>query len=411
MHFSLIIVLLIADYLFDLVCDISTLKCLDKPMPTEFSDVFDEEKYAKSQQYAKAQTKFGICKSSITLLLYLLFLSFNGFSYLDNFVRGFGFGNVFSGSVFIGLVILVLTVFSLPFDVYFTFVLESKFGFNKTSVGTFVLDKIKGVTISLILVCCIFSLIVYIFNAFGTMAWVYTWIALIILGLFLSFVAPVVILPLFNKFVPLPDGELKDAISDYMQRQKFKISGLFSIDGSKRSTKANAFFTGFGKTKRIALYDTLIEKMKTSEIVAVLAHEVGHCVNGHVKKGLITSFLTTGFMLFLFSFFVNNANLYADFGVSESSTYIGMILFSLIFTPVSTIIDIFSAYFSRKHEYEADEYSAKTTDGGTSLISALKELSFSNLSNLTPSPLRVFISYSHPPVLDRIRALREIGKD
>ena len=410
MYFSLVIILLIADFLLDLICDISTLKCLDKPMPEEFSDVFDEQKYAKSQQYTKSQTKFGICKSSITLLFYLVFLSLDGFSHLDNFVKSVGFGSVASGSVFIGIVIVILSIFSLPFDIYFTFVLEAKFGFNKTSAGTFVLDKIKGLMISLILVCFIFSLIVYIFNVFGNMAWIYTWIAIIVLGLFLSFVAPVVILPLFNKFVPLADGELKEAISDYMQKQKFKISGLFSIDGSKRSTKANAFFTGFGKTKRIALYDTLIEKMKTPEIVAVLAHEVGHCVKGHVKKGLITGFLTTGFMLFLFSFFVNNANLYADFGVSANSTYIGMILFSLIFTPVSTIIDVFSAHFSRKHEYEADEFSAKTTDGGESLISALKVLSSSNLSNLTPSPLRVFISYSHPPVLDRIKALKEIGE-
>ncbi len=410
MYFSLVIILLIADFLLDLICDISTLKCLDKPMPEEFSDVFDEQKYTKSQQYTKSQTRFGICKSSITLLFYLGFLSLDGFSHLDNFVKSVGFGSVASGSVFIGIVIVILSIFSLPFDIYFTFVLEAKFGFNKTSAGTFVLDKIKGVAISLILVCFIFSLIVYIFNVFGNMAWIYTWIAIIVLGLFLSFVAPVVILPLFNKFVPLADGELKEAISDYMQKQKFKISGLFSIDGSKRSTKANAFFTGFGKTKRIALYDTLIEKMKTPEIVAVLAHEVGHCVKGHVKKGLITGFLTTGFMLFLFSFFVNNANLYADFGVNANSTYIGMILFSLIFTPVSTIIDVFSAHFSRKHEYEADEFSAKTTDGGESLISALKVLSSSNLSNLTPSPLRVFISYSHPPVLDRIKALKEIGK-
>lgn len=410
MYFALVIVLLAVDYLLDLVCDISTLKCLEKPMPAEFSDVFDEQKYAKSQQYTKAQTKFGIYKSSVTLLIYLAFLFANGFAHLDSFVQSFGLGNVASGSVFIGIIIVALTILGLPFDIYHTFVLEAKFGFNKTSVGTFVLDKIKGIAISLILVCLIFSLIVYIFSVFGSLAWVYTWIALIIFGLFLSFVAPVVILPLFNKFIPLPDGELKETISDYMQKQNFKISGLFSIDGSKRSTKANAFFTGFGKTKRIALYDTLIEKMQISEIVAVLAHEVGHCVRGHVKKGLITGFLTTGFMLFLFSFFVNNANLYADFGVSTSSIYVGMILFSLIFTPVSTIIDIFSAYFSRKHEYEADEFSAKTTDGGASLISALKVLSSSNLSNLTPSSLRVFVSYSHPPVLDRIRALEKIGK-
>jgi len=379
MYLYLILSLLLANYILDLVCDISTFKWLAKPMPEEFSDVFDGEKYAKSQEYSRVNTRFGLWKKSFDLLVMCAFVGFGGFSYLDVWVRGWQLSVPLSAAVYLGVLLLALTLAGLPFNLYATFVIEEKFGFNKTTLVTFCLDLVKGLLISLLLVGGVFALAVWIFASLGEFAWLYAWATLVLLGLFLSFIAPVLILPLFNKFSPLPDGELKSAIMDYMKKQKFKISGLFSIDGSKRSTKANAYFTGLGKTKRIALYDTLIEKMNCKEIVAVLAHEVGHCVRGHIKKGLVFSFLSTGLVLYLFSFFVKDASLYADFGVSSASIYVGMILFGLIFTPLSVVQDICSAYFSRKHEYEADEYSAKTTGSGEQLISALKNLSSSNL--------------------------------
>ncbi len=407
MYLYLILALLLANYVLDLVCDISTFKCLANPMPEEFSDVFDQQKYAKSQAYSRAATKFTLWEKSFSLLVTFLFVGCGGFSFLDVWVKSWGFSVPLAGAVYLSSLLLVLTLLNLPFGIYSTFVIEAKFGFNKTTFAIFFWDTVKGLLISLLLMGTIFALAVWFFATFGHWAWLYTWIALVLLGLFLAFVSPVLILPLFNKFSPLPDGELKSAIVDYMVKQKFKISGLFSIDGSKRSTKANAYFTGLGKTKRIALYDTLIEQMSVKEILAVLAHEVGHCVKGHIKQGLVFSFISTGFTLYLFSFFVKDANLYADFGVSSTSIYVGMILFGLIFTPLSVILDIWSAYFSRKHEYEADAYSAGTMGSGKPLISALKRLSSQNLSNLTPSPLRVFVSYSHPPVLQRIKALKK----
>ncbi len=408
MYLYLILSLLLANYILDLICDISTFKWLNHPMPQEFSDVFDSEKYEKSQKYSRVVTRFGLWEKSFDLLVMALFVGCGGFSALDSWVRSWQLSIPFSGALFLSVILLVFLLLKLPFSAYSTFVIEAKFGFNKTTFGTFVLDTIKGLLLSLVLIGGVFALAIWIFASLGDLAWLYAWIALVLISLFLSFVAPVLILPLFNKFSPLPDGELKDEIISYMAKQKFKISGLFKIDGSKRSTKANAYFTGLGKTKRIALYDTLIEQMSSKQIVAVLAHEVGHCVKGHVKKTLAFSFATTGVTLFLFSFFAYDAKLYADFGVSSSSIYVGMILFGLIFMPLSVALDICSAYFSRKHEYEADAYSAKTTGSAQELISALKNLSSSNLSNLTPSPLKVFVSYSHPPVLQRIRALKKL---
>ncbi len=407
MYLYLILALLLANYLLDLVCDISTFKYLAKPMPSEFSDVYDQEKYAKSQEYSRVTTKFGLWKKSFNLLVSLLFIALGGFAYLDVWVNSWQLTVPISGTVYLGSLLLAFTLLNLPFGVYFTFVIEGRFGFNKTTLATFFWDAVKGLLISLLLIGAVFGLAVWFFSTFGQWAWLYTWVVLTLVSLFLAFISPVVILPLFNKFSPLSDGELKSAIVEYMAKQKFKISGLFSIDGSKRSTKANAYFTGLGKTKRIALYDTLIEQLSVKEILAVLAHEVGHCVKGHIKKGLAFSFVSTGFMLYLFSFFVKDATLYANFAVSDTSVYVGMILFVLIFTPLSVLLDICSAYFSRKHEYEADAYSASTLGSGKPLISALKGLSSQNLSNLTPSPLRVFVSYSHPPVLQRINALKK----
>ncbi len=407
MYLYLILSLLLANYILDLVCDISTFKWLAKPMPAEFADVFDEAKYQKSQAYSRVITKFGLWKKSFDLLAMFTFLGLGGVALLDVWVKSWQLPLALSAAVYLGVLLLVLTFLSLPFSLYSTFVIEAKFGFNKTTLATFCLDKLKSSLLSLLILGGVFALAVWIFASLGQLAWLYAWVAMILLGLFLAFLSPVVILPLFNKFSPLPDGDLKTKIMEYMAKQRFKISGLFSIDGSKRSTKANAYFTGLGKTKRIALYDTLIEKMSSQEIVAVLAHEVGHCLKGHIKKGLLLSFLNTGLVLFLFSFFVKEVSLYADFGVSSTSIYVGMILFGLIFTPVSVAQDICAAHFSRRYEYEADEYSATTTGSGQHLISALKKLSSSNLSNLTPSPLRVFVSYSHPPVLQRIRALKK----
>ncbi|MBT7789014.1 MAG: M48 family metallopeptidase [Calditrichaeota bacterium] len=405
-----ILAILIGNYILTLIVENLNIKRLSPALPDEFEGHYDAEKYSKSQNYTRVTTKFGNITGTFDLVLIIVFILIGGFNWLDNVARGFGFGEIVSGLIFAGLLIIGTQIVSIPFSIYSTFVIEEKFGFNRTTAKTFVLDLLKGLLISVILSALVLWLILWFFGEMGAYAWLYVWGAMIIFQVLMLYISPVLILPLFNKFTPLEDGELKKTIVNYMQKNRFKLKGLFTIDGSKRSSKANAYFTGFGKLKRVALYDTLIEKFEVREILTVLAHEVGHSKLKHIPKRIFSGILQMGLMLFLLSLFIKNEGLHAAFGMENVSIYASLIFFSFIYSPVSMVLGLISTISSRKHEYEADAFAGKTTGDPDSMIGALKKLSVTNLSNLTPHPLKVFLEYDHPPVLARIKAIRKLER-
>ena len=410
MNIYMIIILatLLITYIIKLVSNILNIKSLDPVLPEEFKDVFDKEKYRKSQEYTKVKTKFGLINSTYQLIITIAFWFLGGFNWLDLIVRGWGFHPIISGLIYIGILVFALDILDIPFDIYDTFVIEEKFGFNKTTPKTFVMDKLKAYMLMIIIGGLVLSGIMAFFQYAGAFAWVYCWIAVAIFSIFMIFVAPTWIMPLFNKFTPLEDGELKTAILDYMDKVKFPLKGLFVMDGSKRSSKSNAFFTGFGKNKRIALFDTLIERHTIDELVAVLAHEVGHYKKKHVYQMLFASILQMGIIFYLLSIFVSKKALFDAFMMENTSIYAGLIFFGMLYSPISFILKIFMVILSRKNEYEADRFASETTKQPEALISALKKLSANNLGNLTPHPFYVFINYDHPPVLERIWAMRKL---
>ncbi len=405
----IILAALAANYLLNLISDLLNLKALKKPMPGEFRDVCDEEKYRKSQEYTRTNTRFGIISSTFSIVVLLVFWFAGGFNWVDQFARDLGYGTIVTGLIFVGLLMLGQRILSLPFSIYSTFVIEERFGFNKTTPATFVTDLLKGILLLVLLGGPLLAGVIAIFEFLGAEAWVYAWIVVIIFTLFVQFIAPTWIMPLFNKFVPLEDGELKQAILDYADRVSFPLRGIYTIDGSRRSSKSNAFFTGFGKNKRIALFDTLIENHTVPELVAVLAHEVGHFKKKHIPKNMVISFLHTGVMLFLLSLFIRMPGLHEAFFMQEISVYAGLVFFGLLYAPIEMVLSVVMQVVSRKHEFEADRFAAETTGDPGSMIAVLKKLSADNLSNLTPHPFHVFLNYSHPPVAERIRALRALA--
>ncbi|MBN1871216.1 MAG: M48 family metallopeptidase, partial [Candidatus Omnitrophica bacterium] len=257
----------------------------------------------------------------------------------------------------------------------------------------------------------IFAIIVWFFSRMGRWAPLYCWIGVMIIQVFMTFIGPIIILPLFNKFTPLEEGELKKAIDDYARAENFKINGIFKMDASKRSTKSNAYFTGFGKYRRIALFDTLIKRHSIEELVSILAHEIGHYKKSHILKNVVLSAVNTGLMFFILYFFIDNRGLFDAFKMDRLSIYAGIVFFSFLYTPINTILSIISQYISRKFEYEADTYAVSTYNNPEAMINALKKLTVDNLINLTPHPAKVFFHYSHPPVLKRIEAIREMSKN
>lgn len=402
----IILVALVVNYLVDLISDMLNLRALRQPLPEEFRDVFDESKYQKAQEYTRVRTRFGLLTSTVSLLILLTFWFAGGFNWVDQFVREFGYGTIVTGLLFVGILILVQSIISLPFSIYSTFVIEERFGFNKTRPATFAADRLKGLALTILLGGPLLAGVIAIFEYLGAQAWIYAWIVVILFTLFVQFIAPTWIMPLFNKFTPLENGELKQAILRYAEKVSFPLRGIYKIDGSRRSSKSNAFFTGFGRNKRIALFDTLIENHSVRELVAVLAHEIGHYKKKHIPKNMIISFLHTGVMLWLLSLFIRVPGLHEAFFMEDISVYAGLLFFGLLYSPIEMILSVVMQVFSRKHEFEADRYAADTTGDPESMVSVLKKLSADNLSNLTPHPFHVFLNYSHPPVLQRIRAIR-----
>ena len=397
-----------ASYLIDTIVSIVNMKALQPQVPTIFKDTFDKEEYARSQEYTRVHTRFGLFSSTIHFIALLGFWFLGGFAYIDVFARSFGYGPIVTGLLFITTLIVVNGLASLPFSLYHTFVLEEKFGFNKTTLLTFILDRLKGALLGVIIGIPLLSCILWFFESAGNFAWLWCWCGVTIFTLIAQFLAPTLIMPLFNKFTPIEEGELKNALLQYAQSVNFPLTGIYIIDGSKRSNKSNAFFTGFGKNKRIALYDTLVQNHTTEELVAILAHEVGHYKHKHIVQGMVLSFLQSGILFYMLSLFMNNQDLTAAFYLQQTSIYASMVFFSMMYSPMSEILGILFNIFSRKNEFEADSYAVRTTHNPHSMIQALKRLSANNLSNLTPHPLHVFLNYSHPPVLQRIEAIQTI---
>ena len=405
----LIILFLLLSWLLDFISDKLNIKNMTDVLPEEFAGYYDEEKYKKSQNYLKDKTKFSTISSTIILVVEIVFIIFAGFNYVDVFARSFNFNQIGSGLIFITVLLLLLNIIQIPFSAYNTFVIEEKYGFNKTTVKTFVLDIIKSFVLTLVIGLPVFALIIWFFIKFSNYAWLYVAVSVMLIELLITFIAPVFIMPLFNKYTPLEDGELKTELEKYAKEQNFKMKGLYKMDGSKRSTKSNAFFTGFGKFRRIVLFDTLIQKHTVPELVSVLAHEMGHYKKGHIRKFMIMSFINTFLMFFILSFFIGNQYLFEVFSMQNISVYAALVFFGFLYTPISMILSIVQNIISRKYEYEADRYSVTTYKNPQAMIEALKKLSVDNLSNLTPHKFKVFIEYSHPPVLDRIKAIKNIN--
>jgi STE24 endopeptidase len=317
-------------------------------------------------------------------------------------------GAIATGVAYIGALLLAQSLIGLPFSIYSTFRLEARFGFNRTTPLTFILDRVKGLLLSLIIGIPILSVILAFFEYFGELAWLYSWLLVVLFSLVMQYIAPSLIMPLFNKFEPLEDGDLRRRIFDMADRARFPIKNILVMDGSKRSSKSNAFFTGFGSQKRIALYDTLVEEHDDDELVAVLAHEIGHYKKRHILQGMVVSIVHTGILFFMLSLVLNYQPLYDAFHVTEPSVYVGLILFGLLLSPLELVLGFAMNALSRKNEFEADNYAAELTTSPSSLVEALKRLSRTNLSNLTPHPFYVRLYYSHPPVLTRIKVLQNL---
>lgn len=405
-------ILLILLWNLDFIATLLNLKNIKGELPEEFSDVFNQEKYEKSQRYTVANSRFHIISSVISLFILLTFWLLGGFVWLDDVVSGFGMGPILTGLAYLGLLSVGSMLISLPFSIYSTFVIEKKFGFNKTTVATFISDLVKSLILAAVIGGPLLALILWIFGNVPN-AWLWAWALVTVFSLLLTYLAPTYIMPLFNKFTPLEDGELKEEIHKMAEKCDFPLTELFVIDGSKRSTKANAFFTGFGKNKKIALYDTLIEEQSTDELVGVLAHEIGHFKRKHIVQRIILSIVQTAVIFYLIGLFTTPGTAMSDaiygaflFPPEQQPLYVGLALFGILFKPISFLLELAMNLWSRKHEFQADHYAKVHQETPEHLISALKKLSAQNLSNLTPHPLLVFLEYSHPPVLQRIHALR-----
>lgn len=404
--FLLIAFALIILWKVDFFATLLNLKSLGADIPEAFRDVIDQEAYERSQEYTRDKAVLGIGEGIFSLVLLFTFWCLGGFGWLDGEVRslvGKG-GPILAGVVYISVLALALGILKLPFDYYETFVLEEKFGFNRTTLGVWIGDLVKGAALSFLLGAPLLALLIWIFESVP-LAWLWGWGLVTVASLLLAYVAPTWILPMFNQFKPLPDGSLRQSIEEMAKKCDYPLAEVSVMDGSKRSTKSNAFFTGFGKNKRIALFDTLIEKHTDDELVGVLAHEIGHFKKGHIVKAIVLSTLTTGVLFFLLGLMMHNRSLFDAFGVKETSVYLSLVLFGVVMTPVNDLLSIAGNWLSRKHEFEADAYAAEVTGNAGAMADALRKLSRDNLSNLTPHPFYVFLNYTHPPVAQRIAAL------
>ncbi|WP_298488539.1 M48 family metallopeptidase [uncultured Maribacter sp.] len=404
--YYVIIGILVFQFILETILDYLNEKKYNDPIPEELQDVFDAKAYKKSQEYKKTNYRFGVLTSTFSLALTLGFLLFGGFNFVDQFVHTSTNNSILQTLLFFGIILIGSDIITTPFSYYQTFTIEEKFGFNTSTPALFFKDKIKSWVMMSIVGGSILALIVWFFQWASTNFWIYTWVLISVFTLFMNLFYSKLIVPLFNKQNPLEEGTLKNKIKTYAQKVGFALNNIYIIDGSKRSTKANAYFSGFGKEKRVTLYDTLVNDLEEDEIVAVLAHEVGHYKRKHIIFNLISSIALTGFMLFILSLFINNPEVSLAIGVLKPSFHAALISFGILYSPISELTGLVMNSISRKFEYQADDY-AKNTYAADPLISGLKKLSENSLSNLTPHPAYVFMHYSHPPLIKRIRNLKE----
>jgi len=398
------------DFVLNVWADRLNLKWLRPELPESFKVVYAPDQYRKSQEYLRVNTRFGWITGTFDVALLLIFWFARGFPLLDQWIRSWNFSPVLNGLIFIGILGLIKATVSLPFSVYATFVIEEHFGFNKTTWSTFMLDLLKGLVLALLLGTPLLAGVLFFFEYAGGYAWLFCWIVITLYMLAVQFIAPTWIMPLFNKFISLEDGELKSAILEYAKSIKFPVQNVYVMDGSRRSSKSNAFFTGFGKYKRIALFDTLIKQHSVKELLAVLAHEMGHYKKKHILWGMILGILQTGLMLYLLSLFISYQGLFDAFYMEHTSVYGGLIFFAMLYSPLDFFISMIMQVVSRKNETAADRFAVETTGDPRAMADALKKLSAHNLTNLTPHPFYVFLNYSHPPVLERINDLTRINR-
>ncbi|NOR27458.1 MAG: M48 family metalloprotease [Lutibacter sp.] len=404
--FYILIGIISLKFLFDTYINALNAKHFNDVISEELEGIYNEDEYLKSQHYKKENYKFSLYSSLFSIVTTLLFFIFDGFAFVDSYVKTVSSNAILITLIFFGIIAFSSDILSLPFSYYKTFVIEEKFGFNKTSKTTFIFDKIKSWLMMIVVGGGLLALITWFYLETTTLFWVYTWALISFFTIFMNLFYSKLLVPLFNKQTPLEDGELKIAIENFATKIGFKLDNIFVIDGSKRSTKANAYFSGFGNQKRITLYDTLINDLETNEIVAVLAHEVGHYKRKHIIYNLLLSILLTGFTFFILSLLIGNQTLSQALGVETASFHIGLIAFAILYSPISEITSLFMNSLSRKFEYQADDYAKENFDGDA-LISSLKKLSKNSLSNLTPHSLYVKIHYSHPTLLQRIINLKK----
>jgi STE24 endopeptidase len=399
-----IISIFIISHAWESIVDFFNAKWFDKQPDSIVSDIYDNDEYNKQQLYKKENYKFSNISGSISFVTTALILIFGLFGKLDIYISNQVSSPLLQTLIFFAVIGIGSTLLSLPFSYYHTFVIEEKFGFNKSSKLTFFTDTLKSLLLGAILGGVVLSTLVWIYNYIQSDFWWIAWIFISIFSVGLNFFYSTLIVPLFNKQTPLEDGELKQAIEDFGKKAGFEIDNIYVIDGSKRSSKANAYFAGFGKKKRIVLYDTLINQMNTGEIVAVLAHEIGHYKHKHTIANLIIGMAQTGIMLYILSLFLSNTDLSLALGGTQNKFHLGIIAFSILYSPISEFIGVFMNVISRKFEYQADNF-AKSFGLENELVSGLKNLSKNSYSNLTPHPLFVFTNYSHPPIKERIKNL------
>ena len=406
---ALILAALLLDFGVERLADVLNLRSLGRPLPTELRDVYDGDRYRRAQRYTRARTRFGMLVATVDLAALLAFWFARGFDRLDQAVRGLGLGAIATGLVFIGALAAARLVLTLPFRWWSTFVIEERFGFNRTTPRTFWTDMVKGGVLAVALGGPLLAAVLWLFTAAGARAWLWCWLlsALYLIGV--ELIAPAWILPLFNRFTPLPEGRLREAILAYARAVGFPLEDVFVIDGSRRSAKGNAFFTGFGRHRRVALFDTLIERLDPGEVVAVLAHEVGHWRRRHVLIGLGLAIAQLGLVFWLLSLCLGRHGLFAAFFMRERSIWAGLVLCTFLLVPVGRALAVVLLAISRRHEVAADAFAVATTGTGERLASALRRLAADALSNPTPHPLHVTLHHSHPPLLARVRALAPPG--
>ncbi len=403
----LILAFIIGDFIFEYILDALNGKSQSPNIPEEAKGIYNEEEYRKSYAYNKEKDKFGNISGLFSLSLTVAAFAFGWLGWLDSELREVISNEIWLSLAFFGIIMLASDLFSTPFALYNTFRIEAKYGFNKMTAGMFFGDKIKGYLIGAIIGGGLLAALIWLIQEIGGNWWLYFWAVISVFILLINMFYTSWIVPLFNKLTPLEDGELKTAIEDYCKTVNFPLTNLFVIDGSKRSTKANAYFSGMGKKKKVVLFDTLIKNHTTEELVAVLAHEIGHYKKNHIKQTFAISIIQMGITLFLLSLLVGNPLLSEALGAEQAGIHLELIVFTILFRPLSKITSLLMNIFSRKNEFEADEYAAVTYEG-KHLQEALKKLSSNNLSNLTPHPAYVFFHYSHPPVLTRLKAIEQV---